>query len=62
MNITATRNLSFNVDSQKWKMLVNLKITDLRLILYYYDFGLWTVNKKSEELTLHSDFLESLMN
>ena len=33
MNITAKLNLSFNADSQKLTILINLKITDLRPIV-----------------------------
>ena len=46
-------------------MQIHKKMTSLILILksqiddLLYNFGLWTVNKKSEEcVTLHSDFLE----
>ena len=33
MNITANHNLSFNADSKKLSILINLKIADLRPIV-----------------------------
>ena len=60
MNITAKYNLPFNAD---WPLLTNIVNFDLilksQICDLSYNFGLWRVNKKSEEfVTLHSDFLE----
>ena len=57
MNITAKRNLSFNADKKKMDNFD--KILKLQIYDPSYNFGLWTVNKKSDKsVTLHSEFLE----
>ena len=44
INITAKHNLSFNADSTKLLSTLKSPIYDLHVL--FYNFGLWTVNKK----------------